>query len=40
MEKAKTGFKLKEISIRDNFWDKYRRLVREEILNYQWCAMK
>ena len=38
MEKARP-VSLKEIRIRDNFWDKYRRLVREEILKYQWCAM-
>ena len=30
MEKARP-VSLKEIRIRDNFWDKYRRLVREEI---------
>lgn len=29
----------KHIRIRDPFWDKYRKLVREEILNYQWEAM-
>lgn len=30
---------LKNIKIRDGFWDKYRRLVREEILDYQWEIM-
>ena len=29
MEKARP-VSLKEIRIRDNFWDKYRRLVRED----------
>ena len=38
MEKARP-VSLKEIRIRDNFWDKYRRLVREEILKYQMCDM-
>ena len=38
MRKAKT-VELKNIKICDGFWDKYRKLVREEILDYQWDAM-
>lgn len=29
----------KHIKVQDHFWDKYRKLVRKEILNYQWEAM-
>lgn len=38
MRKAKT-VELKNIKICDGFWDKYRKLVKEEILDYQWDAM-
>lgn len=38
MKKAKM-VELRNIKIRDGFWDKYRKLVREEILDYQWEAM-
>lgn len=38
MKKAKM-VELKNIKISDGFWDKYRKLVREEILDYQWEAM-
>lgn len=30
---------LQEIRVVDNFWNKYRRLVKEEIIPYQWKAM-
>ena len=38
MKKMKT-ISVQDIKIIDDFWDKYRRLVKEEILPYQWNAM-
>ena len=38
MRKART-VEVKNVKISDGFWDKYRKLVREEILDYQWDAL-
>ena len=30
---------IKDVTISSRFWNKYRKLVRKEILNYQWEVM-
>ena len=38
MEKLKLA-DLKDVKIKDPFWDRHTQLVKSEILDYQWKAM-